>query len=136
MTSLESHQLPNLSPCEQLESVDCITSMATHIASNDVSGVHQHQARVDQDEEEISKPNEIIQLVENISRSYTEGRHMIEHKEDLPQEEEDSSNICPGIITVGTEEKKDISETYDKCENAADNNEVVNSYSSKLDRIL
>merc|ERR1719480_607065 len=52
MTSLASHQLPPLSPCEQLESHDCFTSMAahqdivsleTHIVSNDVSDVKEHQ---------------------------------------------------------------------------------------------
>eukprot|EP00090_Calanus_glacialis_P044703 TRINITY_DN8003_c0_g1_i6.p1 TRINITY_DN8003_c0_g1~~TRINITY_DN8003_c0_g1_i6.p1 ORF type:complete len:1239 (+),score=305.51 TRINITY_DN8003_c0_g1_i6:156-3719(+) len=147
MTSLASHHLSLLSPCEQLESDDCITSMAahqdmstieekdfvsmaTHIASNDGSEVNLHQ---DQDDEEISKPNEIIEseeLVENITCSYTEGSH----KEDLPQKEEDSSNSCQGKITVGTEEE--TTETYDNFENAADNNEEVNSYSSKLDRIL
>ena len=80
MTSLASHQLPLLSPCEQLESHNCITSMAahpdmstgeekdfvsmaTHIASNDVSEVIKHQALVDQDEEETSKPDEIIELL-------------------------------------------------------------------------
>merc|ERR1719350_652595 len=152
MTSLASHQLPPLSPCEQLESHDCFTSMAahqdmatgeekdfvsleTHIASNVVSDVNQHQALVGHDEEETIKPNEIIEpieLVENITRSYTDGSH----KKDLPQREEESSNNCEGIITVGTEEGVETTETFDNFENKADNNEVLNSHSSKLVRIL